>query len=72
MELLTPGVGLIVWLIVSLLNLVLFVIAVVLLVKQRIPAVDKLLWFAIILCIPIIGSGIYLVSGYSSAKRERS
>ena len=59
MELLTPGIGLILWLIVSLLNLVLFVIAVVLLVKQRIPAVDKLLWFAIILGIPIIGSGIF-------------
>ena len=72
MELLTPGVGLIVWFIVSLLNLVLFVFAAVLLVRQRIPAVDKLLWFAIILGIPIIGSGIYLVSGYSSVKGERS
>lgn len=73
MELLTPGVGLILWLVgVSLISLVLFVIAVVCLVKHRIAAVDKLLWFAIILCIPLVGSGIYLVRHYSSAKRQRS
>jgi uncharacterized membrane protein len=64
MELLMPSVGLIIWSILSVISLVLTVIALVNVLRSEFKdSTSKLIWVAVILFMPLIGSILYLQIG---------
>jgi uncharacterized membrane protein len=64
MELLMPSVGLIIWSILSVISLVLTVIALVNVLRSQFKdSTSKLIWVAVILFMPLIGSILYLQIG---------
>jgi hypothetical protein len=69
MELLAPDVGLILWTLFSLMNILLWIIFIVKLTKNKlIDPTTKLIWLLAILFIPIAGSLVFL---RSSARAEK-
>lgn len=68
MQLLSPGIGLIIWTCFILLSVLLPVIAFIHLVTFNVKS--KFTWTLIILLMPIVGSLIYLTLGKKIVKRE--
>jgi hypothetical protein len=72
MELLTPGVGLILWLIIILLVMLpAIVVALVHLMRRQIPIMDKTLWILLIVCLPCIGMVVYFITYYTIDRVQR-
>ena len=65
MEILTPNIGLLIWTLLSLASLVLFVIALIGLVRSNnwTDPTTKLIWALIIIFVPTIGPILYLTIG---------
>jgi len=61
MDLLTPGIGLIIWTVMSFISLVIIAYAIYHLANnQRVSPSPKLLWLIFIIFVPIFGAIIYL------------
>ena len=71
MELLTPGIGLFLWQIIFLAILSVVIMALVHLMRRRIPVWDKALWILLIVCLPLIGLVVYFVTYYTNPKFQR-
>lgn len=71
MELLTPGIGLILWQIIFLVIVSMLMMALVHVMRRRIPAWDKALWILLIVCLPLIGLTVYFVTYYTTRKFQR-
>ena len=70
MELLAPDIGLIHWTLLSLVNILLCIISIVKLTKNKlIDPTTKLIWLLTIIFIPLAGSIVFLSS---SAHREKT
>ena len=69
MELLTPGIGLLLWLII--LFVMVPALTVVHLMRRKMPGSDKVLWIFLIVCVPVIGIVVYFVAYYTIHKFQR-
>jgi uncharacterized membrane-anchored protein YitT (DUF2179 family) len=68
MELLTPGIGLILWTLLVFINILLCIISILKLTKSKlIDPTTKLVWLLAIVFIPFAGSILYLKSYKSVA-----
>jgi len=63
MDLVTPGIGLIVWLIILLTALILPIICLYSILSNKFNENDKIIWVLVVIFIPIIGSVLYLIKG---------
>jgi hypothetical protein len=63
MDLITPGVGLILLSIVSLFAIILPIICLISILKNDFKNNDKLIWVIVVIFIPILGSILYLLIG---------
>ena len=70
MELLAPDIGLIIWTLLGLVNILLCIISIVKLTKNNlIDPTTKLIWLLTIIFIPFAGSILFLTS---SARKEKT
>lgn len=67
MDFVTPGLGLIIFTIISILFLLLPFLALISIVKNKFPDNDKLIWVLIVLLLPVLGSVLY----FSMGRRKR-
>ena len=63
MQLVTPELGLIVWLILSIVLLILPVLTLIDLLRNRFVNNDKLVWTIVVVFLPLIGSVLYWTIG---------
>jgi hypothetical protein len=63
MELVTPGMGLLVWQVISLSVFILPIICLVSIFKNDFKNNDKLIWVIVVVFIPLIGSILYFLIG---------
>jgi hypothetical protein len=70
MELLTPGIGLILWLIILLVMLPVLILTLVHLMRRKIPVSEKALWILLIVFMPFIGIVVYFVTYYTTRKYQ--
>jgi len=63
MDLLTPGTGLIVWQIITLIAIILPIVSLVSITKRTFRNNDKVVWIIVVLTVPIVGSLCYLLVG---------
>ena len=63
MDLVTPGLGLIIITVLSLLALLLPLLALISIVKNKFKYNDKLIWVLIVLLLPFLGTILYFVIG---------
>ncbi len=71
MELLTPGIGLILWLIILFMMVPVLILTLVHLMRRKIPVSDKVLWIFLIVCLPFIGAVVYFATYYTTHKFQR-
>lgn len=71
MDLLTPGIGLILWLIILFMMVPVLILTLVHLMRRRIPVSDKALWILLIVCLPLIGILVYFITYYITPKLDR-
>jgi hypothetical protein len=71
MELLTPGIGLILWLIILFMMVPVLILTLVHLMRRRMPVSDKALWILLIVCLPFIGAVVYFLTYYTTPKFQR-
>ncbi|MFP4847169.1 PLDc N-terminal domain-containing protein [Winogradskyella sp. PE311] len=65
MDFVTPGYALVIWLIFILFALLLPVLALVSILKNKFRDNDKLIWILVVLFLPILGSILYFIIGRS-------
>lgn len=70
MDFITPGSGLVIFIIVFILVLLLPLLALISILKNQFEGNDKLIWVLIVLLFPILGSILYFAIG--KQKRLRS
>jgi len=63
MELVTAGLGLIIWMIIVLFIAILPIICLVSILKNDFKNNDKVIWLVIVVLIPFLGSVLYLFIG---------
>lgn len=63
MELVTAGLGLILWMIIVLFIAILPIICLVSILKNEFKNNDKVIWLVVVVLIPFIGSVLYLFIG---------
>ncbi len=63
MELVTPEIGLVFWMIVTVFVIVLPIICLISILKNDFKNNDKLIWLVIVILTPILGSILYLLIG---------
>lgn len=71
MELLSPGIGLFLWLMVVFCMVPLLIVALVHLMRRRLPASEKALWVLLIVVMPFIGIVVYFLAYYTTNKSQR-
>ena len=65
MDLIAPEIGLFVWSIVVLLMIILPILALISILKNRFKDNDKLIWTLVVLLLPFFGSVLYFIMGRS-------
>lgn len=65
MELISPESGLFVWSVLILIALLLPVLALISILKNRFNDNDKLIWVLVVLLLPFLGSILYFIMGRS-------
>ncbi len=63
MELVSAGIGLTLWIVISLFALILPIICLVSILKNDFKNNDKLIWIIVVIFLPILGSITYLFIG---------
>ena len=63
MELLSPSLGLIFWLVTSIILIIIPVIALIDIFKNKFENKDKLIWFLVTIIIPVFGAISYFIIG---------
>lgn len=63
MDLITPGLGLIIITVLSSLVILFPLLALISIVKNRFPDNDKLIWVLIVLLLPFLGAILYFALG---------
>ena len=71
MELLTPGIGLILWMIILLVMVPALIVTLVHLMRRKIPVSEKALWILLIVFMPVIGVVVYFFTYYITSRIQR-